>query len=113
VKQRASHKETDMKSHPRERRWRVPLRALALSCAFALAAGAVGHSLPAFADVNDGGEHSHDFNADHDGIFQVQRGDRICYAREACGGAAAIQMNTPGLWYMPGGMMPHSPVSAK
>jgi hypothetical protein len=102
-----------MKSHPRERRWRVPLRALALSCAFALAAGAVGHSLPAFADVNDGGEHSHDFNADHDGIFQVQRGDRICYAREACGGAAAIQMNTPGLWYMPGGMMPHSPVSAK
>ncbi|MBV8184761.1 MAG: hypothetical protein JO216_21085 [Hyphomicrobiales bacterium] len=103
-----------MKIHAHPRRvWRMPARALALGSALALAVGGMGRALPAFADVDDGAEHSHDFNADHDGIFQVQRGDRICYTREACGGAEAIPMNTPGLWTMPGGMMPHKPVSAK
>jgi hypothetical protein len=95
------------------RGWPMPLRALAMASAFALAAGGMVHAVPAFADVDDGAEHSHDFNADHDGIYQVQRGDRICYTREACGGEAAVPMNTPGLWTMPGGMMPHKPVSAK
>jgi hypothetical protein len=103
-----------MNSHAYSRRdWGAILRAITLASAFVLAAGGIVHALPAYADVDDGAEHSHDFNADHDGIFQVQRGDRICYTREACGGAAAVPMNTPGLWSMPGGMMPHAPVSTK
>ncbi|MBV8961816.1 MAG: hypothetical protein JOY97_01840 [Hyphomicrobiales bacterium] len=103
-----------MHSHTHSQRGRrALLRAVTLASAFVLAGGGMIHAVPAFADVDDGAEHSHDFNADHDGIFQVQRGDRICYTREACGGAAAVPMNTPGLWTMPGGMMPHPPVSAK
>ncbi|MBV9754661.1 MAG: hypothetical protein JO188_19235 [Hyphomicrobiales bacterium] len=103
-----------MKFHTHARRHRrVHLRAVALASALAFATGGMLHAVPAFADVDDGAEHSHDFNADHDGIFQVQRGDRICYTREACGGAAAVPMNTPGLWTMPGGMLVHPPVSAK
>ncbi|MBV9568577.1 MAG: hypothetical protein JO172_10590 [Hyphomicrobiales bacterium] len=103
-----------MNSHAHSRRdWRPFLRAMTLAAAFVLGAGGTIHAIPAFADVDDGAEHSHDFNADHDGIFQVQRGDRICYTRDACGGAAAVPMNTPGLWTMPGGMMHHPPVSTK
>jgi hypothetical protein len=69
-------------------------------------------SSPAFANWDGGAEHSDDWNADHDGIYQVQRGDLVCDSREACGGAAAIPMNRPGYWYLPGGMLTgyHPPV---
>ena len=75
--------------------------------------GSISGSSPAFANWDGGAEHSDDWNADHDGIYQVQRGDLICESREACGGAAAVPMNRPGYWYLPGGMLPaYHPVPA-
>jgi hypothetical protein len=94
--------------HARVRRGlRTPARRLRVLVATALlfSAGAFVSSSPAFANWDGGAEHSDDWNADHDGIYQVQRGDLICESREACGGAAAIPMNRPGYWYLPGGML--------
>jgi hypothetical protein len=83
-----------------------------LATALLLCAGALVTSGPAFAVFDGGAEHSDSWNGDHDGIYQVQRGDLICESREACGGAAAIPMNRPGYWYLPGGMFQayHPPV---
>jgi hypothetical protein len=75
-----------------------------LLTAFLLSSGALVTSGPAFAVFDGGAEHNDDWNGDHDSIYQVQRGDLICETREACGGAAAIPMNRPGYWYLPGGM---------
>ncbi|MBV8961815.1 MAG: hypothetical protein JOY97_01835 [Hyphomicrobiales bacterium] len=64
-------------------------------------------SSPAWAMFDGGGggnEHQNDWNADHNDIYQVQRGDLVCDSREACGGPAAIPMNRPGYWYLPGGL---------
>jgi hypothetical protein len=77
-----------------------------LVTALLLSAGAFASSSPAFANWDGGAEHSDSWNADHDGIYQVLRGDLICESREACGGPAAIPMNRPGYWYLPGGMLP-------
>jgi hypothetical protein len=71
-------------------------------CASVLVSG------PAVASRHGGGgrggnDIEHDYNADHDGIYQVQRGDYVCNSREACGGPAAISMNRPGWFYLPGG----------
>lgn len=79
------------------------LRALMAGLLFSV--GALAGSSPAFANWDGGAEHSDDWNADHDGIYQVLRGDLICESREACGGPAAIPMNRPGYWYLPGGML--------
>jgi hypothetical protein len=89
-----------------------PRRRLAvLASALLLATIGMGQSLPALADPagGDGGEHNNDFNADHSGIYQVLRGDLVCDTREACGGTAAIPMNRPGFWYLPGGMLSQRP----
>ena len=76
--------------------------------------GALAISSPALATFDGGAEHSDSWNGDHDGIYQVQRGDLICESRDACGGPAAIPMNRPGYWYLPGGMFHayHPSVSA-
>jgi hypothetical protein len=64
-------------------------------------------SLPARADPDGGGgsgaAERDDWSGDHDGVYQAQRGDIVCDTREACGGPAAIPMNQPGSWYLPGG----------
>jgi hypothetical protein len=52
---------------------------------------------------NGGADHP-DWGADHNEIYQVQRGDMVCQSREACGGPAAIAMNRPGWFYLPGGI---------
>jgi hypothetical protein len=78
------------------------LRALVTGLLFS--AGALASSSPAFANWDGGAEHSDDWNADHNDIYQVQRGDLVCESREACGGPAAIPMNRPGYWYLPGGL---------
>ncbi len=77
------------------------------AAAVILAASALGAN-PAWATRHGGGGHGgsdieHDYNADHDGIYQVQRGDYVCNSRAACGGLAAIPMNRPGWFYLPGG----------
>jgi hypothetical protein len=77
--------------------------------ALLLGAASLATSSPAWAVFDGGGhdggsEHQNDWNADHDDIYQVQRGDLVCQSREACGGPAAIPMNRPGYWYLPGGM---------
>ncbi|MBV9053986.1 MAG: hypothetical protein JO196_16430 [Hyphomicrobiales bacterium] len=68
---------------------------------------ALGAASPAWANRFGGGrggsDIEHDYNADHDGIYQVQRGDYVCNSRAACGGRAAIPMNRPGWFYLPGG----------
>ena len=86
------------------------VRTLVASAVF-VSAGALATG-PAFAVFDGGAEHSDSWNGDHDGIYQVQRGDLICESREACGGPAAIPMNRPGYWYLPGGMFQayHPPV---
>ena len=76
-----------------------------VATALLFSAGVLAGSSAAFANWDGGAEHSDDWNADHDGIYQVQRGDLICDSREACGGPAAIPMNRPGYWYLPGGML--------
>jgi hypothetical protein len=84
------------------------LRSVALISALFLGAASLATSTPAWA-VFDGGDHGgsdqqNDWNADHNDIYQVQRGDLVCQSREACGGPAAIPMNRPGYWYLPGGI---------
>jgi hypothetical protein len=79
-----------------------------LSAAF-LGIASLATASPAWAMFDGGGggggsEHQNDWNADHDDIYQVQRGDLVCQSREACGGPAAIPMNRPGYWYLPGGL---------
>jgi hypothetical protein len=54
----------------------------------------------------DGGGRSDDYGADRSEIYQVQRGDIVCNSRAACGGPAAIPMNRPGWFYLPGGLLP-------
>jgi hypothetical protein len=83
------------------------LRNAALFSALFLGVASLGTSSPAWATFDGGGggaEHNDDWNADHNDIYQVQRGDLVCDSREACGGPAAIPMNRPGYWYLPGGM---------
>ena len=88
---------------PRSKLRRV--RGVAMLFALLMGASPLAISSPAWA-IFDGGhsEHQNDWNADHDDIYQVQRGDLVCQSREACGGPAAIPMNRPGYWYLPGGM---------
>ena len=87
------------------RGFRTPALRAIVASALLFSAGGLAGSSAAFANWDGGAEHSDDWNADHDGIYQVQRGDLICNSREACGGAAAIPMNRPGYWYLPGGML--------
>ena len=87
------------------------LRAATFASAVMLAGSALGAS-PAWASRYGGGGHGgsdieHDYNADHDGIYQVQRGDYVCNSRAACGGPAAVPMNRPGWYYLPGGYLSH------
>ena len=49
------------------------------------------------------------YGADHDEVYQVQRGDLVCHSREACGGPAAIPMNRPGWFYLPRGLYAAQP----
>jgi hypothetical protein len=51
----------------------------------------------------NGGADRRDYGADHDEIYQVQRGDFVCQSRAQCGGVAAIPMNRPGWYYLPRG----------
>jgi hypothetical protein len=84
------------------------LRKAALLAALLFGGASLATSGPAWAIFDGGGggaEHNNDWNADHYDIYQVQRGDLICDSREACGGPAAIPMNRPGYWYLPGGML--------
>jgi hypothetical protein len=83
------------------------LRGAAMLSALFLGVASLAASSPAWAIFDGGGagsEHNYDWNADHNDIYQVQRGDLVCDSREACGGAAAIPMNRPGYWYLPGGL---------
>ena len=60
------------------RGFRTPaLRATCRVGSFVFRRRACGSSA-AFANWDGGAEHSDDWNADHDGIYQVQRGDLIC-----------------------------------
>ncbi|SED79293.1 hypothetical protein SAMN05519104_8129 [Rhizobiales bacterium GAS188] len=70
---------------------------MALAFALLLGASQFAASVPARADdFRDAG--------DHGDVYQVIRGDLVCNSREACGGAAAIPMNRPGWFFLPGGM---------
>ena len=81
------------------------LRGAAMISALFLGVASLATSTPTWAVFDgDHSEHQNDWNADHDDIYQVQRGDLVCQSREACGGPAAIPMNRPGYWYLPGGM---------
>jgi hypothetical protein len=84
------------------------MRAAALVSAVLLGSAALLASGSARASFDGGGgggaEHDNDFNADKSEIYQVIRGDLVCNSREACGGAAAIPMNRPGWFYLPGGL---------
>jgi hypothetical protein len=80
---------------------------MVLTLALLLGASQFAASVPARAQSyhdsgGNGGEHN-DWAADHDEIYQVIRGDLVCNSREACGGAAAIPMNRPGWFFLPGG----------
>ena len=82
-------------------------RRLALTLALLLGAAQFAGSVPARAGLYDGGgggAEDHDYGADHDEIYQLQRGDKICRTRAECGGAAAIPMNRPGWFYLPHGL---------
>ena len=79
-------------------------RRLALTLALLLGAAQFAGSVPARAGLYEGGgggAEDHDYGADHDEIYQLQRGDKICRTRAECGGAAAIPMNRPGWYYLP------------
>jgi hypothetical protein len=81
-------------------------RAATFASVLILGASALGPT-SAWASRHGGGgrggsDIEHDYNADHDGIYQVQRGDLVCNSRAACGGPAAIPMNRPGWFYLPG-----------
>jgi hypothetical protein len=82
------------------------LRKGVIAAALLIGAAQFAGSAPARAQLwehGNGGEHP-DWGADHNEIYQVQRGDLVCQSREACGGPAAIPMNRPGYWYLPGGI---------
>jgi hypothetical protein len=85
------------------------LRKIAMTFALLLGAAQFAGSLPARAGVWDGGgpdggaDRGNDYGADHNDVYQVQRGDLVCNSRQACGGAAAIPMNRPGWFYLPRG----------
>jgi hypothetical protein len=85
------------------------LRKVAMTFALLLGAAQFAGSLPARAGGMwdgggpDSGDRPNDYGADHNDIYQVQRGDLVCNSRQACGGAAAIPMNRPGWFYMPRG----------
>jgi hypothetical protein len=93
------------------------LRKGAIAAALVIGAAQFAGSAPARAQLwdhgNGGAEHP-DYGADHNEIYQVQRGDLVCQSREACGGAAAIPMNRPGWFYLPHGLyvsQPPAPVA--
>jgi len=80
------------------------LRKAALAFALLVGAAPFAASVPAragFFDNGAGGPDHNDHGADHDEVYQVQRGDLVCHSREACGGEAAIPMNRPGWYYLP------------
>src|SRR5436305_10420356 len=81
---------------------------LALGFGLAFGAAQFAMSVPASAGIysngGGGGAESRDYGADHDEVYQVQRGDLVCRSREACGGSLAIPMNRPGWFYLPGGL---------
>ncbi|SED16618.1 hypothetical protein SAMN05519104_2940 [Rhizobiales bacterium GAS188] len=80
---------------------------MALAFALLLGASQFAASAPARADeFRNGGDHGDhdDWGADHSEVYQVIRGDLVCNSREACGGAAAIPMNRPGWFFLPGGL---------
>ena len=79
------------------------LRKGAMALALVVGAAQFAGSVPAragFWEHGNGGD-LRDWGADHDEIYQVQRGDMVCPSRQACGGAAAIPMNRPGWFYLP------------
>jgi hypothetical protein len=78
-------------------------RAAALVSALAVAGLASGSASAGRFGGGGGGDNDHDYNADKSGIYQAMRGDLVCNSREACGGPAAIPMNRPGWFYLPGG----------
>ena len=87
------------------------LRKGAMALALVVGAAQFAGSVPAragFWEHGNGGD-LRDWGADHDEIYQVQRGDLICPSREACGGAAAIPMNRPGWFYLPHGLYAAQP----
>jgi hypothetical protein len=71
-------------------------------CASVLVSGPAWASRHGGGGGRGGSDIDHDYNADRNGIYQVQRGDLVCNSREACGGPAAIPMNRPGWFYLPG-----------
>ncbi len=90
------------------------LRKVALTLALLVGAAQFAGSVPARAEAWSGGDHGNggdhdDYGADHDEVYQVQRGDLVCRSREACGGAAAIPMNRPGWFYLPHGLYLSAP----
>ena len=67
-------------------------RRLALTLALLLGAAQFAGSVPARAGLYDGGgggAEDHDYGADHDEIYQLQRGDKICRTRAECGFSAS------------------------
>jgi hypothetical protein len=82
-----------------------------LAAGLLVVAGALFGTMPARADDGTGtgggpggGETRADGTAsDHDGIYQVQRGEVVCESREACG-PNAIPMGQTGEWYRPNGL---------
>jgi hypothetical protein len=95
---------------------RPSLRQLTLTLALLVGAAQFAGSVPArasvFLDGGGGGTDRPDYGADHDDIYQLQRGDKICQSRAACGGAAAIPMNKPGWFYLPRGQYVADPPPA-
>jgi hypothetical protein len=75
-------------------------RAAALVSALAVAVLASGSA--SAGRFGGGGDNDHDYNADKSGIYQAMRSDLVCNSRKACGGPAAIPMNRPGWFYLPG-----------
>ena len=87
------------------------LRGVTLISALFLGVASLATASPAWAIFDGGGggnEHQNDWNADHNDIYQVQRGDLVCESREACGGPAAIPMNRPG-YLVSAGRALHAP----
>jgi hypothetical protein len=75
------------------------LRSVAVLSALLLGGGQYLGLTAAHADTLTG------YSGDKNDLYHVQRGDLMCNSREACGGAAAIPADTPGYWYLPGGLL--------
>jgi hypothetical protein len=90
------------------------LRRGALALALLFGAAQFAGSVPARAGLwaDGGSSEDRDYGADHSEVYQVQRGDKMCRSREACGGVAAIPMNRPGWFYQPRGFYVLDPPAA-